>query len=87
MSQICSQCKIKPCWYDAAAGRYSPYCSNSCRQSVQTVYTVQSTPATQGQPLCRICSSAAFFDGKRFSPGCGRSHAQQAINQGFTTPR
>ncbi|AVG46890.1 hypothetical protein [Acanthamoeba polyphaga mimivirus] len=36
--------------------------------------------------MCRICRAPAFYDGQKFSPGCGRRHAQEAISRGFTTP-
>ena len=47
------------------------------------------TRAIQGQPMCRICSNAAFFDdeSKRFYPGCTKSHSRQAIGLGYIKPR
>ena len=97
----CIKCQ-KPCWFDMARGTYSSYCGNTCRlglaQPVQNHQPIsrpvsqpipihRPTHAVQGQPICRMCSNAAFYDGYKFSPGCGRTHASEAIALGFTTPR
>jgi hypothetical protein len=38
---------------------------------------------------CRICGDPAWLDPatQKFSPGCGKTHAKQAIKQGFTGPQ
>ena len=84
----CIKCQLT-CWFDKSKGTYSSYCGNTCRlgQVSQPVQYYQPTTAKQGQFMCRICSNAAFYDGRKFSPGCGRTHATQAIAMGFTTPR
>lgn len=95
---ICINCNAKACWYDDSRKSYSNYCSNTCRSSVQqpTYTTISSqkrpptyygTHAIQGQPICQMCNNAAYYDGYKYSPGCGRGHAQQAIAKGFTGPR
>lgn len=88
MSNKCNQCHINPCWFDTTSNKYSPYCSNTCRQSAGGI-GYNPTPAVMGQPLCQICSNAAFYDvnSKKYSPGCGRTHAQQAMARGLYGPR
>ena len=65
----------------------SQWCSNTCRFSGKD-NAYNNTPQ-QGQPLCRICNNAAFFDSttKKFAPGCTRSHTQQALSAGFHSAR
>ena len=91
----CTVCS-RPCYFDPNRGCYSATCSRTCQSRLsQQSYHQQSQQqprynpqrAVQGQPICRMCDNAAFFDGIRFSPGCGRSHANIAIQRGFTTPR
>jgi hypothetical protein len=88
----CKRCG-KLAFFDTRYGRYSEFCSNTCRFANPNV---QSQPqqyvksqAVQGQPLCQMCSYAAWYDqiNKKYSPGCGRAHAQQAISRGLYGPR
>ena len=93
-AQFCSVCHLKPRFFDHQRGCYSATCSRTCQsrlsqqsqpQQTQPRYNPQT--AVQGQPICRMCNNAAFFDGRDYSPGCGRYHANQAIQLGFRTPR
>lgn len=80
--KLCIVCNKKNGWYDQYRGQFSPYCSNTCRLSTQRA-------ASQGQPICRMCSQPAYWDANnnKYSPGCGITHANQAIRSGYTTPR
>ncbi len=71
----CVVCRSRPCYPG------SLYCSNTCR------FAKQPEPATQGQPICRICDRPAYHDGYNYSPGCGKTHALQALSMGYKTPR
>ena len=85
---ICTVCRSRSCYYDSSRASYSPYCSNTCKQNGQTfVQKSQPMRAVQGQPICRMCYNAAFYDGTKYSPGCCKSHAQQAMSYGFYTPK
>lgn len=80
MSNLCVKCGIKNRWFDHVKQQPSMYCSRTCRDLDHPKI------AYQGQPICRMCPAPAFYDGYKFSPGCGRRHAQEAMAQGFTTP-
>lgn len=84
---ICTHCKSRPTWYDSSRKSFSLYCSNTCRNAATIVYKPQI--AHQGQPLCRLCDNASFYDKAKnsYSPGCTKNHALSAIKQGFTSPR
>lgn len=87
----CTVCHVKPCWFDTAKNQYSPYCSNSCRIKMLTnqhkfVPIYNPNPAIQGQPICQICSNAAYFDGTKYSPGCCKSHCMKAQKLGLYAP-
>ncbi len=45
--------------------------------------------ANPGQPKCRECDKPAYWDEAKqhYSPGCGKTHANQAIAKGFHGPQ
>ncbi|ANB50193.1 hypothetical protein [Powai lake megavirus] len=79
-SNLCIKCQTNNKWFDHNTQQFSNYCSTTCRDSDHPKI------AYQGQPMCRICRAPAFYDGQKFSPGCGKRHAQEAMARGFMTP-
>lgn len=89
----CVKCP-RQCFFDTRSNSYSSYCGNTCRLSVsfapfaQNDYAIRWASGKEN-PICRVCSNAAFFDSATngFAPGCTRTHSQQAIRMGFFNPR
>ena len=75
----CTFCQTTNC-SQKLDGSYHPFCSKTCAD-------FKLNPQ-QGQPLCYICKQAAYYDftTKKFSPGCGKTHAQLAISKGLFHP-
>lgn len=83
--------------FELPNGTFAPGCcrSHSIEANRRGIYyaEVASDPPSQRTPqrtpICRICNRGAWYDHRTgsFSPGCGRTHARQAIRNGHYTLR